>query len=90
MTKGKTRLRVLLFCKRADCLVAKLTSDSVLRVSFLGYLRLIKRNLNLERLSTNIVSEVYRPILGRHIGRVSTEYRSTEAFISYDPKRFLL
>ena len=34
MTKGKTRLRVLLFCKRADCLVAKLISDSVLRISF--------------------------------------------------------
>ena len=68
MTKGKTRLRVLLFCKRADCLVAKLTSDSVLRVSFLGYPRLIKRNLNLERLSTNIVSDTrstYRPSVDR-------------------------
>ena len=48
VTKCKTRLRVLFFCKRADCLVAKLTSDSVLRISFLGCLRLIRRNLNLK------------------------------------------
>ena len=59
MTKGKTRLRVLFFYKRADCLVAKLTSDSVLRISFLGCLRLIRSNLNLERLSSNIVSEEF-------------------------------
>ena len=59
MLKGKTRLRVLFFSKRADCLVAKLTSDSVLRISFLGYPRLLRRNLNLERLSLNIVSEEF-------------------------------
>ena len=60
MTKGKTRLRVLSFCKKADCLVAKSTSDSVLRISFLGYPRLLRRNLNLERLSfVNIVSEEF-------------------------------
>jgi len=59
VTKGKTRLRVLFFCKRADCLVAKLTSDSVLRISFLGYPRLIRCNLNLERLSLIIVSEEF-------------------------------
>ena len=58
VTKGKTRLRVFLFCKRADCLVAKLTSDSVLR-KFLGYPRLLRRNLNLERLYLNIVSEEF-------------------------------
>ena len=40
-----------------DCVVAKLTSDSVLRISFLGYLRLIRCNLKFERLSLNIVSE---------------------------------
>ena len=59
MTKGKTRLRVLFFCERADCLVAKLTTDSALRISFLGYPRLLRRNLNLERLSLNIVSEEF-------------------------------
>ena len=59
VTKGKTRLHVLFFCKRADCLVAKLTSDSVLRISFLGYPRLLRRNLNLERLSLNIVSKEF-------------------------------
>ena len=59
MTKGKIRLRVLFFCNRADCLVAKLTSDSVLRISFLGYPRLISRDLNFERLSSNIVSEEF-------------------------------
>ena len=57
MTTGKTRLRVLFFSKRADCLVAKLTSDSVLRISF--YPSLIRRNLNLERFSLNIVSEEF-------------------------------
>ena len=36
VTKGKTRLRVLLFCKRADCLVSKLISDSVLCIRFYG------------------------------------------------------
>ena len=45
VTKCKTRLRVLFFCKRADCLVAKSSSDSVLRISFLGCKR---RNLNLK------------------------------------------
>ena len=59
MTKGKTRLRVLFFCNRADCLEAKLTSDSVLRIPFLGYPRLIRRDLNFERLSSNIVSEEF-------------------------------
>ena len=59
MTKGKTRLRVLFFCNRADCLGAKLTSDSVLRISFLGYPRWIRRDLNFERLSSNIVSEEF-------------------------------
>ena len=59
MTKGKTCLRVLFFSKRADCLVAKLTSDSVLRIRFLGYPSLIRRNLNLERFSLNIVSEEF-------------------------------
>ena len=54
-----TRLRVLFFYKRADCLVAKLTSDSVFRIRFLGYPLLIRRNLNLERLSSNIVSEEF-------------------------------
>ena len=42
MTKGKIRLRVLFFCKRADCLAAKLTSDSVLRISFFRVSALIK------------------------------------------------
>ena len=56
MTKGKTRLRVLFFCNRIDCLVEKLTSDSVLRISFLRYLLLIRRNLNLES-SSHTVSE---------------------------------
>ena len=59
VTKGKIRLRVLFFYNRADCLVAKLTSDSVLRISFLGYPRLISRDLNFERLSSNIVSEEF-------------------------------
>ena len=59
MTKGKTRLRVLFFCNRGDCLEAKLTSDSVLRISFLGYPRLIRRDLNFERLSSNIASEEF-------------------------------
>ena len=59
MTKGKIHLRVLFFCNRADCLVAKLTSDSVLRISFLGYPRLISRDLNFERLSSNTVSEEF-------------------------------
>ena len=59
MTKGKTHLRGFFFCKRADCLVEKLTSDSVLHISFLGYPRLIRSNLNLERLSLNIVSEKF-------------------------------
>ena len=102
VTKGKTRLRVLLICKRADCLVAKLTSDSVLRISFLGYPRLIRRNLNLKRLSPNIVSEEYRicrptylPILGRHIGWLSVDisaesvdrYLVERGLITHDPKR---
>ena len=59
MTKGKTCLRVLFFRKRADCPVAKLSSDSVLRISFLGYPRLLRRNLKLERLSLNVVSEEF-------------------------------
>ena len=59
MTKGKTCLRALFFSKRADCLVAKLTSDSVLRIRFLGYPSLIRRNLNLGRFSLNIVSEEF-------------------------------
>ena len=59
MTKGKTRLRVLFFCNRADCLLAKLTSDSVLPISFIGYPRLIRRDVNFERLPSNIVSEKF-------------------------------
>ena len=59
MTKGKIHFRVLFFCNRADCLVAKLTSESVLRIRFLGYPRLISRDLNFERLSSNIVSEEF-------------------------------
>ena len=59
LTKGKTGLRLVFFCKRADCLVAKFTSDSVLRKRCLGYPRLLRRNLNLERLSLNIVSEEF-------------------------------
>ena len=59
VTKGKIRLRVLFFCQTADRIVSKLTSDSVLRMSFLGYPRLLRRNLNLERLSLNIVSEEF-------------------------------
>ena len=59
VTKGNTRLRVLFFRKRADCLVAKFTSDSVLSISFLGYPRLLRRNLNLERLTLNNVSEEF-------------------------------
>ena len=42
MTKGKTRLSVLFFCRRADCHVAKLTSDRVLRISFFRVFALIK------------------------------------------------
>ena len=45
--------------KETNCPVVKLTSDSVLRISFLGHPRLISCNLNLERLSSNIVSEVF-------------------------------
>ena len=59
MTKGKTRLRVLFFCNRADRVVAKLTSHGVLRISFLGYPRLIRRDLNFGNLSSNIVSEEF-------------------------------
>ena len=59
VTKGKTGLRLLFLCKRADCLVAKLTSDSVLRIRCLGYSRLLRRNSNLERLSLYIVSEEF-------------------------------
>ena len=59
MTKGKTRLRVLFFCQTADRILAKLTSYSVLRMSFLGYRRLLRRKSNLERLSLNIVSEEF-------------------------------
>ena len=59
MTKVKTRLRVLLFCNRADCLVAKLTSDSVLCIRFLGYKRLIRRDLDFKRSSLNTVSEEF-------------------------------
>ena len=55
--KARLGKQVLFFCKRADCLVTKLTSDSVLRKSFLGYPRLIRRNLNLERLSSNIFNK---------------------------------
>ena len=64
MTKGKTCLSVLFFRKRADCLVAKLSSDSVLRISFLGCPRLLRRNLNLERLSLNVVSEEFEKSRG--------------------------
>ena len=46
VTKGKIRLRVFLFCSRADCIVAKLTSHSVARISFFfGYPHLVRGDL---------------------------------------------
>ena len=57
VTKGKTFLRVFFFCCRADCLPAKLTSDNVVCIILWGYPRAMRRDLNLEILFSNVVSE---------------------------------
>ena len=49
----------IFFCCRADCLSAKLTSDNVVCIILLGYPRVMKRDLKLEILSSNVVSEEF-------------------------------
>ena len=59
VTKGKICLRVFFFCCRADCLPAKLTSDNVVCIILWGYPRAMRRDLNLEILFSNVVSEEF-------------------------------
>ena len=46
-------------CCRADCLPAKLTYDNVVCIILWGYPRVMRRDLNLEMLSSNVVSEEF-------------------------------
>jgi hypothetical protein len=48
VTKGKICFRVVSFCSRADCLAAKLTFDSAVRIS-----------LKFERFSSNVALEEF-------------------------------
>ena len=59
MTKGKICFRVVFFCSRADCLAVKLTFDNAVRISFLGYPRVIRRDLKFERFSSNVALEEF-------------------------------
>ena len=59
LTKGKICLRDFFFCCRADCLPAKLTSHNVVCIILWGYPRTMRRDLNLEILSLNVVSEEF-------------------------------
>ena len=47
------------FCCRADCLSVKLTSDNVVCIILWGYPRVMRRDLKLEILSSNVVSEEF-------------------------------
>ena len=59
MTKGNICLRVFFFCCRADCLFAKLTSDNVVCIISCGYPHVVRRALEFEILSSNVVSEEF-------------------------------
>ena len=47
------------FCCKADCLSAKLTSDNVVCIILWGYPHVMRRDLKLEILSSNVVSEKF-------------------------------
>ena len=59
--RQKTRFLYGLFSLgiRADCLSAKLTFDSVAYITFFGYRRALRRDLQIHRLFLNVVSEVF-------------------------------
>ena len=59
VTKGKICLRVFFFCCRADCFPAKLTSDNVVCIILWGCPRAMRRDLNLQILFSNVVSEEF-------------------------------
>ena len=52
-------IRVFFFCLSVDCLKAKLTSDSDLFTTVFGYPRALRRSLNSERHSSNVVFEEF-------------------------------
>ena len=59
VTKGKICLFDFVFCCRADCLLLKLTSDSVFCIIFSGYPRDMRRDLKFEILSSNAALEEF-------------------------------
>ena len=93
----KARL-VYAFCKRADCLVAKLTSGSVLRIRFLGFFLLDRAQFKFGkvvsehcfgRVSADMSTDISADTRSTYRPRVSTDTRSTEAFITHDPTGWL-